>query len=644
MDVLNISARLQREKELPTPPLQTPFEHIALAFSGGGFRAAAYALGTLSCFQHLTTEDDVPLLQKVRYLSSASGGSICTLYYALQQKRGVPFSAFYAQLHEALAEEGLLHEALRLLNDPGAWTERPHKRRNLINAFALAYDRRLFEHATFATLSDSQAADTGHLEELCVNATEFYRGLPFRQQVKLKPDPGFRHPPYGNFIVNLPERHAADLLLGDLLAASSCFPGGFEPIVFPEDFHHGNLSLETLRNALHLTVQTDDEEERTFRTQPSLGLMDGGIGDNQGLESMMLADLRRKDKKTTFKRFDFLLVNDVGSHFANPYRVPEPKIGGLLAGLTFIGLGWLLLGFLLVSSVLLYLAVDGQSAVGTVLASFVALASLSGLAVGFFLGRYFRKQSRSTTGFNLRRTFGGPVTDTLFGFLRHTPLRLLWQMLKARGNSLLQLNTELFLKRIRQLLYDSFYKAPIWVNRAKGNHIYDLSASNRENRKAHTEDAPDLSPSPLLERIAETAFGVPTTLWFDPDDQKRARKQAAVVAAGQFTTCYNLLLYIRRLRTRPSLFAENSPTRLSETYHRRLDHLQAQLETGYMRFQEDPFWLYNEQGRSSGLPGFVPVNAGQFPKTVFENRTPTEAVQFTASEPDSQSVAVHDQP
>jgi hypothetical protein len=30
-----------------------PFQNIALAFSGGGFRAAGFTLGTLSYFEHL---------------------------------------------------------------------------------------------------------------------------------------------------------------------------------------------------------------------------------------------------------------------------------------------------------------------------------------------------------------------------------------------------------------------------------------------------------------------------------------------------------------------------------------------------------------------------------------------------------------
>src|ERR1700754_3335296 len=88
---------------LPPAACETPFEHIALAFSGGGFRAASFSLGVLSYFDHLTFPDHTAagvdphtsdaaslagsatssLLQKIRFISSASGGTITNAAFAL---------------------------------------------------------------------------------------------------------------------------------------------------------------------------------------------------------------------------------------------------------------------------------------------------------------------------------------------------------------------------------------------------------------------------------------------------------------------------------------------------------------------------------------------------------------------------------
>ena len=52
---------------------------IGLALSGGGYRAAAYHVGTLRALHKLG------ILNKVDVISSVSGGSITTAYYALHK-------------------------------------------------------------------------------------------------------------------------------------------------------------------------------------------------------------------------------------------------------------------------------------------------------------------------------------------------------------------------------------------------------------------------------------------------------------------------------------------------------------------------------------------------------------------------------
>ena len=144
----------------PLGPTVTPFDNIALAFSGGGFRAAAYGLGVLSYFNKINyTQNgvEVPLIRNITYLSSASGGTIATAMYALNDAQGKPFNSYYKKLFEALRGTGLLESTLKKLNDNEVWRSTAHsKRRNLINAFALAYDEYLFHGARVSDLGPSE--------------------------------------------------------------------------------------------------------------------------------------------------------------------------------------------------------------------------------------------------------------------------------------------------------------------------------------------------------------------------------------------------------------------------------------------------------------------------------------------------------
>src|ERR687891_1005637 len=74
----------------PPPPPQDP--PLALAFSGGGFRATLTALGTLRFLA------DAGLLPQVRYVSSVSGGSLA--------------NGLFACRYEDLAAKGFAPDAL----------------------------------------------------------------------------------------------------------------------------------------------------------------------------------------------------------------------------------------------------------------------------------------------------------------------------------------------------------------------------------------------------------------------------------------------------------------------------------------------------------------------------------------------------
>jgi len=637
------------KQEAKLPELTTPFENIALSFSGGGFRAASFGLGVLSYLDHITFDDHTQdnkktsLLNKITYMSSASGGSFTTSLYALRNVEGKSFEEYYKELYGIMQNDDLLDNTLKTLARDKDWQERPLKNRNFINAFAITYDKTMFKGALVKAITagfHGQPTKT-HLQEICLNSTEFYRGQQFRQQVKLQPDPLALYPfhvTYGNSAIHIDNNKSDDLKLGDLLAASSCFPAGFEPIIFPDDFAHGDktaseqMRKDILAN-LTVTEQQADEGEleflytrndldtlyETLKTQNKsrtgadlksikklndnfkVGLMDGGITDNQGVESMMLAEKRRENGKTSFKPFDFMMVNDVGSQYMDPYKVPENKGASALDAFTLnkayvVSLAAILLVFIW----WLHPCWHCHFLFAKPLMVFTKIiASLGVLFMGLILFIRAKILGTGKGAFNLEKTFSDSIIKKLFTFANTSPFRVFVKMISTRLASVLILNNDVFLKRIRQLIYNAFFSTPGWELRQKSNHIYDLAFSNdlnlkntqaKRGSKYHTTPPP--APGPRIQRIAETAYSMGTTLWFDKDDELKDKKEACIIACAQFTTCYNLITYIDRLQTS----AEWS--KFSPDYQKRVQNIMAQLQTDYQQFISEPFYLFNQLSQS----------------------------------------------
>jgi predicted acylesterase/phospholipase RssA len=582
-----------------------PFENIALAFSGGGFRAASFALGVLSYLHNLKFDEADELngssvLQQVTYMSSASGGTIATTLYALYNAQGKTFDEFYVKLFNSLAGEQLLKNALEILSDKKRWKNRPSKSRNIINAFAMAYDEYLFEGHTMKSLGRN--SPDKHLQELCFNSTEFYTGQSFRQERKVaydaKSDKYFK---FGNEAIFMDPAVADELKLSDLLAASSCFPAGFEPIIFPEDFAHGNLTEQVLKQALTMKPQTGDKQEREFIAKKRVAFMDGGITDNQGLQSMMYADRRRIADETDFKPFNLMLVNDVGSHFIKPYVMPAaPKKGGM----TLSTLNLVMVASFIVAVALTIAGTWKHCNPLIIIGSVLIPIPLLFMIAVLWIRKTVYAISQSGTHSGLLKNFTERIVIFLVRYFTKTPLPILKQMLQARVDSVLLLNLSVFLKRIRQLLYNAFYGSPEWKNRGKGNHIYDLSFSNNINRNRSPEPPP-MVPSRDLQIVAQVAFNMGTTLWFDKSDAQHQHDEACIIACGQFTTCYNLLGYIEKLSKDPSAY--------DAAYKDRLFKLRERLLADYTRFKAYPFFMYNDAGRDYKIENFKPVSINDIP-------------------------------
>lgn len=72
-----------------------------------------------------------------------------------------------------------------------------------------------------------------------------------------------------------------------------------------------------------------------------------------------------------------------------------------------------------------------------------------------------------------------------------------------------------------------------------------------------------------------------TTLWFTKED-KESGVPEAILAAGQYTICYNLLEYIERIQKKGDNLNEN---------HLQIISCKQQLLDAWKKFQENPLWM-----------------------------------------------------
>lgn len=586
-------------------------EHIALSFSGGGFLAASYSLGCLSYMESVYAGGK-KLTALVRFISSASGGSIINLAYTTSQRKGQPFKEFYNHMNQhVLKGTLLLDHVFKILKSDAYWEERPDKSRNLDNAFSIAYDEMIFSKETFG-IYFKPIENT--IEEVCINTTEFSNCITFRFQ-----NTGLT----GNRFLYFKKEPAAFealkcIKLGDILACSLCFPGGLEPFMFPNDFTYPGLAKNAIQSSIkedirYSPVKDDNEDGNEL---PVFGIMDGGIDDNQGIDSFILAE-ERLEHKNKFG-YDLYMVCDVTSNYTDGYSLPQENKNSLLEKPSFI------------QYLLLILLSAMVSIAGITTKTYTELCfSILGISAALLLVVFYI----STIGFLLYRksiktknTFGIIGIKHIFTFL-HLPLSSFIQTVNSRLTSTVYLASFVFMNKIRRISYDRLFEKITerkikadgtqwshdedeslisaiqlkhWRQFSLQNSIHLLSFKNDYQRIADLKAEPwykknpivkvngetinlidFMMPSVALQEVAWLATEMKITLWYDQFKQED-KSAPAIVATGQFTSCYNLLRYAFRFNS-------------SDPYW--LD-LQQQLMNDWFKFNQSPLWLYDQLASS----------------------------------------------
>ncbi|WP_255207844.1 MULTISPECIES: patatin-like phospholipase family protein [unclassified Myxococcus] len=482
------------------PPSSGSLGPLALALSGGGYRAAAFHLGALRLL------DTVGLLPDVVGLSTVSGGTLTGMAWVTSQLEGKPFHAFHASYSRYLKQTNVIAEALT-----GLTSNRDHGSQSWASLIRSAAD--LYARPDFLgdrRLGEILDSDRVQLREAIFNTTEFHTGLDFRFRRGDKPGALL-----GNNAYRLPRTVGQHIRLADITAASSCFPGGFEPLVFPQQFHWPqDFPLDSA------------EKELGAKFQGGLPLMDGGIYDNQGIDSLMLAYAASESPPT-------LIISDVSTQSPRMYDVPEnPTKRGWV---TLNGVSWMAYGLFaltLASAAILAwrgfeTASQGRWAPRDSFLYLIPGVLTAAVATSLVWARGRLNDVMAL----LKRQMD---LDVWPSFKQLTVLEFA-QMLVLRGTSLLALTSQVFMKRVRGLVFSQLYQDSRFKDRRVSNLITALTVDRPHLFAKH----PWLKPGPHLVALGTQACQMPTTLWFTDDSQF-----TVVESAGAATLCYVLLRHL----------------------------------------------------------------------------------------------------
>ncbi len=288
---------------------------VALSFSGGGMRAAAYSYGVLIAFDQTrvpTRSGPVSLLDRLDFLSGVSGGSVLAAYYGLRGRAAL--GDFKQRFLDVNAEEGLQTE-LSLGNIARGLQGGV----NDASAFPVWLDAHLYNHATFRDLLSRSRP------RVWINASDIYNRTAF---------------------IFAPVTFSA--LCSDLstypvslaVAASAAVPVVFAPIVirnYPGGCPVGLPSwVQRVRNNPNapplIQAYADALERYRSGEMKYVKLLDGGLVDNYGLAGFTIARLASStpdgplapQEAVKLRRFLFLVV-DSG-------RDPDGKWAQTVAG------------------------------------------------------------------------------------------------------------------------------------------------------------------------------------------------------------------------------------------------------------------------------------------------------------------------
>ena len=245
---------------------------IALSFSGGGTRAAAFAYGVLTGFDETSVPHrSASLLDRIDFVTGVSGGSVLAAYYGLKKRKAL--TDFKQRFLLRNAEEGLQTELSLMTIARGL-----QGGINDSTQFPRWLDDNLFDHATFKSLLSERRP------RVWINASDIYNRTPFV----------FGRVAFGALCSDL-----STYPISLAVAASAAVPVVFAPIVIQG--YPGGCPMplpawvQQVRNSVNapplLQLYANALDRYHDGAVRYVKLMDGGLVDNYGLAAFTIARL-----------------------------------------------------------------------------------------------------------------------------------------------------------------------------------------------------------------------------------------------------------------------------------------------------------------------------------------------------------------
>lgn len=507
---------------------------IALSLSGGGYRAAVYHIGVLSYLDTIIDDSGKSLLESVSVLSSVSGGSLTSLWYVLNKARGISTADSLRSLYSLIVDNDIEKELFEDFKTGAV------QGNTLIMQLARVYDKLFFHGERYETILSYIQNPQTCIHHYAVCATDFNNGRPFHfyasREITLETK-RIQQFKIGHSTNNIDYRVAGSLAISDIMAASSCFPGVFEPFVFPDDF------------------QLEHKEAIAALTN-SFSLMDGGVVDNQGFEAIRKLDHEYWDIANT--NLEMIIVSDVAKAEPQKFQRSEIRMFDKDDNVTDTiekHLPWFVVHrylFCVLCSMFLLVFVyaafgyDGWIrllSVGLIGVTFTILSVYVYSRCVWFPSKYQKIVAWGKEKFTKDLTF---YFDESFVFKLRTNSVL--DFFNNRLKSLVLMSSDVMMGQIRKFkLRQAFAGGDDF--RTVINAIYALTPKGTWRSLDKKVDK-ILRPSIELNGISNEVANIDTTLCFT-EKQKRDDIPQKLVACGQFTTCWNLLLIINRLKSIP---------------------------------------------------------------------------------------------
>lgn len=303
------SATLDQSTPRPPGSSRAPRESaIAMSFSGGGLRAAAFALGALEGLATLPgSTESSPLLDDLSFITSVSGGSLLAAWVGLHGA-GADARAEFRQ-RALLQVREPRHELRASLLNPWNLLRLAAGGLNDRSTFQKWLEDTVYEHATF---SQMDAADR---PRVWINATNLQQSMPFP------------------FTARAFEALCSDLgsyPVAEAVAASMAVPLVFAPVVLEKFPQHCSQALPPWVDGARLASADSMlsrglwaalQDFRDVGQGRYLKLVDGGLTDNFGLTSIQQSRLLAGAPYTPYSREEMMslrrllfIVVDGGNH------------------------------------------------------------------------------------------------------------------------------------------------------------------------------------------------------------------------------------------------------------------------------------------------------------------------------------------